>query len=94
MATVLLRQRPEGWYPVVRDYALSLDEDSLYLKTLLAEALHEYKYGFCTHFQKQEIEDLMGVVMAKHQLGKKRPGKKLSRQVGKQFVLKNVDREL
>lgn len=94
VATVLLRQKPEGWYPVVRDYALSLDKDSLYLKTLLAEALHEYRYGFCTHFQKQEIEDLMGVVMAKHQLGKKRPGKKLSREVGKQFVLKNVDREL
>ena len=91
VATILLRQRPPGWYDVVRDYALSLSKDSLYLKSLLREALHEYRYGFCTQPQRQQLEDIMGIVLAKHQLGRKRPAKTLIRDIGRKFVQKNVE---
>ena len=91
VATILLRQRPQNWYHIVTEYAMSLKKESLYLRSLLTEALHEYRYGFCTHAQKQEIEDLIGVILARHRLGKKKPGKKLIRDFGKEFVTQNVE---
>lgn len=82
VASCLIRQRPKGWTETVRKYVSGLDKNAFFLARTLEEAKREYRYGFCSSKQKKDLEDLMGIIIAKHEIGVKRPSASLIKKVG------------
>ena len=81
-----IRQRPKGWLDVVRKYVLTLEKNSFYLLTAFRDLKREYMYGFCSAAQKKDIVELLGVAIAKHELGSKRPKSRLAKKIGEKVI--------
>ena len=85
-ASCLIRQRPTGWFDIVKKYALSLNKNSFFLMEILAEVRIQHKHGFCSGSQKKQLEELMITIVAKHDLGAKKPSSTLIKKVGKKVL--------
>jgi hypothetical protein len=83
MLMCVLRFRPRGWVSLVRRYMLSQDKNSFYLGTVYGELRRQLAIGFLSEDERSEIRELVGVAVARHAVGAKKPNRKLVEKYAK-----------
>lgn len=77
LAGVIIKNRPDKWSDVIGDCIRRLPKNSFYLLQIYNLLFHEHKYGFVSPKAKNELFNLLGMTVAKHETGAKSPNKKL-----------------
>ena len=77
LAAVVVRNRPEKWQQVIREFIKNVPKNSFYLLKIYRLLLNEHRYGFMGSKSKESIFELMSMVVAKHETGAKSPNKRL-----------------
>mgnify|MGYP000349312696 CR=1 FL=1 len=73
---VLIAKRPKDWEKLVEEYIFTEDKNSFYLHNVLECLNSEYRYSFSSLKNIKNLEHLIKVVTAKHDLGVKKPNNK------------------
>jgi predicted phosphodiesterase len=74
---LIIEKRPHNWMDKVQDYIVSSSKNSFYLFSVEKTLAKEQKLGFLSSANVADIIYLRKMVLAKHQTGIKKPGKKL-----------------
>lgn len=71
---LLLHQRPRNWNVKVREYIVSVPKNSFYLHDVYESIKTQYEYAFVTPKVLRDMEYLIKMCVAKHELGTRNPG--------------------
>jgi predicted MPP superfamily phosphohydrolase len=74
MILLLINERPRDWKSQVEHYIASIPKSSFYLFDLVSSLCNQYCYSFASHNTLMEIEYLIKMGLAKHELGRNWPG--------------------
>jgi hypothetical protein len=74
MVLLLVYERPREWKEQIENYIASIPKNSFYLYDLVNILCNQYRYSFASNQTLKEIEYLIKMGLAKHELGKSRPG--------------------
>ncbi len=80
LISVIIRSRPRGWQESVKRYISNLHKNSYYLLKIYNLLFAEHKYGFLNEDSRNDIANLIGMAIAKHETGSKNPNRKLVRR--------------
>lgn len=82
-AFLIISSRPAGWRENVEKYILGLDRHSVYMLAVLSALLRQLRYGFHSREDKRHLIDLVGVAVARHETGSKKPNQRLIEKASK-----------
>jgi len=71
---LLIHQRPRNWNVKLREYIVSVPKDSFYLHDVYSSIKVQYEYAFVTPKVLRDMEYLIKMCVAKHELGTRNPG--------------------
>lgn len=71
---LLIHQRPPNWNVKVREYIVDVAKNSFYLSDTFDSLKVQYKYAFVNKRILKEMEYLIKMCVAKHELGTRNPG--------------------
>lgn len=74
---VIVKQRPPNWEKEIEQFVLRENKNSFYLNKIFNALRCEYKFGFSTERNRQEMKRLAAISLARHDVGTKTPNKKL-----------------
>ena len=74
---VMIRQKAPGWVRETRRFILKEHKNSFYLSRVFAALRTEYRIGFFGERTRQELRHLAAMTLARHDVGVKRPNKRL-----------------
>lgn len=86
MMILLIIERPVGWRARVEDYVGLVSKNSFYLNDVFSLLRSQYKYSFASRAEVADMRALLKMCMAKHELGVKRPGKKVIESIKDMFL--------
>ena len=78
---VMIRQKAPGWVRETKRFILSEHKNSFYLSRIFAALQTEYRIGFFGERTRQELRHLAAMTLARHDVGVKRPNKRLIQRV-------------
>lgn len=78
---LIANRRPKDWNKHLEHYIESEAKNSFYLFDIYHTLVAEYKYSFASDGDLRLLEKLIKMVLAKHQLGIKKPGAKVIKKV-------------
>ena len=81
----MIRQKTPGWVKETERFILKEHKNSFYLGRVFSSLWTEYRIGFFGERTKQELRHLAAMTLARHDVGVKRPNKRLIRQVAEQL---------
>jgi len=85
---LLVNERPRDWKSQVEHYIASIPKSSFYLFDLVSSLCNQYCYSFATHNTLMEIEYLIKMGLAKHELGRNWPGLESIRKISNKVLPK------
>lgn len=74
LALFLVFERPNGWKEQIANYITSIHKNSFYLFDIFNALRSQYKYSYANNKELLEMEYLIKMGIAKHELGVKSPG--------------------
>jgi hypothetical protein len=74
LALFLVFERPNGWKEQIASYITSIHKNSFYLFDIFNALRSQYKFSYATNKELSEMEYLIKMGIAKHELGVKSPG--------------------
>lgn len=74
---LVIASRSTNWRQEVENYILSQPKNSIYLLVVFGALLRRLKHGIHTREDKKTMIDLVGVALARHETGSKKPSKAL-----------------
>ena len=86
LALLFLNKRPKGWANEIEKYIIDKDKNSFYLYDLFALMRMEYRYSFASEGDIKQMKKLMKMIIAKHELGMKKPNSKVIKKVSDDFL--------
>ena len=78
---VMIRQKTPGWEKETKRFILKEDKNSYYLSCIFDALLTEFRIGFFGERTRQELRKLAATTLARHEVGVKRPNKRLIQRV-------------
>ena len=80
---LILTKRPRGWNNYFEKHIENEDKNSFYLYDLYLNLRAEYQFSFSAESEIKMIEKLIKIIATKHQLGIKKPSKKIINKIDK-----------
>ena len=74
LALLLVFERPNGWRDQIANYISLIHKNSFYLFDIFNALRSQYKFSYATNKELSEMEFLIKMGIAKHELGVKNPG--------------------
>ena len=78
---VMIRQKAPGWASETRRFILKEHKNSFYLSRIFVALRTESRLGFFGERTRQQLRHLAAMTLARHNVGVKRPNKRLIQQV-------------
>ena len=78
---VMIRQKAPGWAKETKRFILTEHKNSFYLSRIFVALRTEYRIGFFGERTRQESRHLAAMTLARHDVGVKRPNKRLIQRV-------------
>ena len=78
---VMIRQKAPGWMKETKRFILSEHKNSFYLSRIFVALLTEFRIGFFGERTRQELRNLAAMALARHEVGVKRPNRRLVQRV-------------
>lgn len=88
LVLLLINTRPRGWKSVVQNYIASTQKNSFYLADVCSCLRSEYRYSYASSKELSDIKYLIKMAIAKHDLGKKKPGVKWINKISDNVIPK------
>lgn len=70
---MLVQERPRHWKTKLEDYIVSLSDSDFFLSDIFLELCSQYQYSFASSGELGEMKFLIKMIIAKHELGEKKP---------------------
>jgi len=74
LALLFIFEKPRGWKKQIEDYIGSISKNSFYLFDIFNTLKAQYRFGFVSTSELNEMKYLIKMVFAKHELGTRKPG--------------------
>ena len=90
---LIAHKKPKDWHKSIEEYIEKESKNSFYLLDIFLILQAEYKYSFASDGDLRLLEKLIKMILAKHELGIKKPNQKVIKKVP-DSVLPTRDHEL
>lgn len=88
---LIIDKRPNGWEKIIEDYIADENKNSFFLHDVYCSLRAQYQYAFIEPKALIKIEHLIKMTAAKHQLGIKRPTKKIIAKCSDSVIPKRIE---
>ena len=89
---VMIRQKAPGWVEEAQRFILKEHKNSFYLSRVFSALRREFRIGFFGERTRQELRHLAAMTLARHDVGVKRPNKRLIQQAAEALDKSEEDR--